>query len=58
MDIKSLKKKPKEDSMTAARVKNSVLTVLRDNNINISKAIRDHLGQLASALSPKRKKAS
>jgi len=53
MDIKSLKRKAKSDSMTAARVPEKVLEVLRKNNVNVSLAIRDYLEQLASKLSKK-----
>lgn len=55
MDIKHLKK-DKSDGITAARVPQQTLDILKKNNINVSLAIREYLIDLAQQLTRKRLK--
>ena len=50
MALKLLRKKDKADSMTAARVSNLTLEILKRNNINVSLTIREYLDSLAKKL--------
>jgi hypothetical protein len=60
MAIISLKKTNTEDVMAVGRISANVLAILKSNNINISKTIRDHLNSIAADLkiSKPRKRAS
>jgi len=46
----SLKKTNKESTLVVARVSQEVFTILKMNNVNVSKTIREYLAIIASDL--------
>jgi len=55
MGIVSLKKNKKENMVVVARVSADIIDTLKENNVNISKTIREYLVSVVSNLKSMRK---